>query len=155
MNNNSEKLITLAQNIADDSHGFFDIKGPGRGDKATHAFMKDLQSQAKELFDHDFSEQKICGDNKFAVDFYFPSEATIIEIALTIRNSNSEYYKDIFKALLSKKAGNPVEKLIFISKPGALKRHKEPASQAIVALARDDFGISIVINELVDNSATM
>lgn len=123
----SENLIKLAQNIADDTPGFFDIKGPGKGDKATHAFMKELQNQGKQLFGEDFSEKGICGDNKFAVDLFFPKEATIVEIALTLRNSNSEFHKDILKAILSQKADNTIKKLIFISKPGANKRHEELA----------------------------
>ena len=151
--NYSSKLIELAQNVANASPDFHKVLGPGKGDKSTSAFMKELRVQAIELFGHDFSEQTICGDNKFTVDFYFPSEATIIEIALTIRNANSEFHKDILKALLSKRAGNPVEKLIFISKPGAVKRHQEPASQAIVTLVREEFGISIIIKELVDGMA--
>ena len=147
----SEKLIELAQNIADGTPGFFDIKGPGKGDKATHAFMKELRTQAKQLFEADFSEKVICGDNKFAVDFFFPDEATIIEIALTLRNSNSEFHKDILKAILSQRADNTINKLIFVSKPGAKKRHEEPASQSIISLVEKDFGIMVIIRELVDN----
>ena len=147
----SEKLVALAQKIADDSPGFFEIKGPGKGDRATNAFMKELQSQAKQLFGEDFSEKGICGDNKFAVDFFFPEEATIIEIALTLRNANSEFSKDILKAILSQKAGNTIKKLIFISKPGAIKRHEEPASKSIISLVKKEFGISIIIRELINN----
>lgn len=147
----SEKLVTLAQKIADDSPGFFEIKGPGKGDKATNAFMKELQSQAKQLFGEDFSEKGICGDNKFAVDFFFPEEATIVEIALTLRNANSEFSKDILKAILSQKAGNTIKKLIFISKPGAIKRHEEPASKSIISLVKKEFGISVIIRELINN----
>ena len=147
----SENLIELAQNIANDSPGFFDIKGPGKGDKATHAFMKKLRNQAEQLFKEDYSEKEICGDNKFAFDFFFPEEATIVEIALTLRNSNSEFHKDILKAILSQKADNTIEKLIFISKPGANKRHEEPASQSIISLVEKEFGITVIIRELVDS----
>lgn len=148
----SEKLIELAQDIADDSPGFFDIKGPGKGDKATHVFMKELQNQAKHLFGEDFSEKGICGDNKFAVDFFFPKEAIIVEIALTLRNSNSEFHKDILKAILSQKTDNTIKKLIFVSKPGANKRHEEPASQSIISLVEQEFGITIIIRELINNN---
>lgn len=148
----SEKLITLAQKITDDSPGFFNIKGPGKGDVATHTFMKELQYQAKKLFGEDFSEKVICGDNKFAVDFFFPKEATIVEIALTLRNSNSEFHKDILKAILSQKADNTIKKLIFVSKPGANKRHEEPASQSIISLVEQEFGITIIIRELINNN---
>jgi hypothetical protein len=149
----ASQLIKLAQNIASASPDFYRILGPGKGNRPTSAFMKELRIKAIELFGHDFSEQTICGDNKFAVDFYFPSEATIVEIALTIRNANSKFYKDILKALLCKRAGNPVEKLIFVSKPGAVKRHQEPASREIVILVREEFGISIILRELVNGGA--
>lgn len=147
----SEKLIALAQKNADGNPGFFDIKGPGKGDKATNAFMKELRRQAKQLFGEDFSEKGICGDNKFAVDFFFPEEATIVEIALTLRNANSEFTKDILKAMLSQHAGNTIRKLIFVAKPGAIKRHEELASKSIISLVESKFGISVIIREVNNN----
>jgi hypothetical protein len=147
----SEELVTLAQQIADDTPRFFEIKGPGKGDNATNEFMKELKSHAKQLFREDYSEKGICGDNKFAVDFFFPKEATIVEIALTLRNANSEFSKDILKAILSQKAGNSIKKLIFVSKPGAIKRHEEPASKSIISLVKKEFGISVIIRELNNN----
>ncbi|AHB14115.1 hypothetical protein [Dehalococcoides mccartyi] len=151
--NYTSQLIEIAQNIANNTPDFYRILGPGRGDKSTGAFMKELRTKSIELFGEDFSEQTICGENKLAVDFYFPSEATIVEIALTIRNPNSEFHKDILKALISKRKGKAVEKLVFIAKPGAVKQHQKPASKSIVKLV-NEFGISIVIIELVDNTNT-
>ena len=34
-----EKVIELAQQLAEETPGFFEVKGPGVGDKATNAFM--------------------------------------------------------------------------------------------------------------------
>ncbi len=144
----SEKLYELAQKIADQTPNFFEKKGSGKGDNATLTYMKELRKEAANLFNYDFSEKNICGMNKFAVDFYFPDEAAIVEIAFTLRTPNSEFSKDIFKAILAKKAGNSINTLIFIAKPGAIKRHNEPASKSIIAFVSKEYDISIIIKEL-------
>lgn len=144
----SERVYEITQKLANETPGFFDTKGPGTGNRATYSFMKKLRRRTEKEFQNDYSEKRICGDNGFAVDFYFSNEAAIIEIALTIRNSNSEFHKDIIKAILSKTEGARVDQLVFISKPGAQKRHQEPASQSIISLVKKEFGISIIIREL-------
>jgi hypothetical protein len=63
-----EKVLQLAQQIADQSVGFFELAGPGAGNRLTHAFMRGLRRRETYLAEHDFSEQKICGDNN-PVDF--------------------------------------------------------------------------------------
>ena len=144
-----KRLYQIAQQIDHDTSDFFtNNKGAGKGDRFVHAFMKQVRSQATHEFQNDYSEQCICGNNRFAVDFYFPDEETIVEIALTLKNSNSEFYKDIFKAALSQRIGKAVQRLVFISKPGAKKRHSEPASEEIKKLAGEVFKLSIEILEL-------
>src|SRR5713226_1067599 len=95
------KLFLLAQAIATGTPGFFDIKGPGAGDKASNVFMTRLRTAAKELFGCDYSEKRACSSAKFAFDFYFPDAETAVEVALSLRNSSSEYERDILKCLLS------------------------------------------------------
>lgn len=41
--------------------------------------MKELQNRAKSTLGRDYSETKLCGDNKLAVDFYFPEEETVVD----------------------------------------------------------------------------
>jgi hypothetical protein len=149
--NYSDKLQDLAQGIADNTPRFFEIKGYGLGDKATIEFMKELRSQAIIIFQEDFSEKKICGDNNLSVDFYFPSESTVVEVALSLRNSNSEFERDILKTILGRKSGYAINKLVFISKHPAIKRRYEPASRSIIDLVQREFGITVIITELVNN----
>ena len=94
------------------------------------------------------SECSICGNNNLKVDFYIQDEATIIEVALSLWNSNSEFERDIFKALLAKGCRNPVKQLIFISKPGAEKHHEQASSKAIMDWVKKEHGISIEIRDL-------
>ena len=89
----SKQLIDLAQKIAKDLPDFFETKGPGAGNRSTNEFMSRLRLDATSELHGDYSEKKLCGDNSLAVDFYFPSEATICEIALGISKPNSEYEK--------------------------------------------------------------
>lgn len=147
------KLIDLAQQIANERSTFFTTKGPGLGDKDTSAFMFTLHERAKDIFGNEFikqfAEQKICGyKNNFKVDFYFPEEAVIVEIALTLRNASREFEKDIIKAILAKRAGRNINTLCFLSKPGAIKRNEEPGPQSIIAWVGKDYGIKVVTIEL-------
>jgi hypothetical protein len=146
-----DELFGMAQEVANEKPEFFYIKGPGIGDKDTADFMSKLRVKAMKKFGRDFSERKICGTGiNSAVDFYFPEEATIVEIALTLKNAASEFEKDIIKAILAKRSGNEVKKLCFISKPGAIKRNKEPAPRAIISWIIEDYGIQVIIRELVN-----
>ncbi|MFI5305376.1 MAG: hypothetical protein ACHQYP_11360 [Nitrospiria bacterium] len=143
-------IFILAQDIANETPGFFITKGPGIGNQATNAFMSELQKRGKEKIGFDCCEKRICGDTLFAVDFYFPKEGTIIEIALSLNNPNREFEKDIIKAILAKRAGNSVKKLVFISKPGAIERNEEPGPKAIISWIEQDYGIKVYIRELQD-----
>lgn len=112
--------------------------------------MTELKERAKETFGRDYSEAKLCGDTDLAIDFYFPEEATAVEIAGMLGAPNSEYEKDIFKCILAKEAGASIEKLMFIAKPGSARVHGQPGRQAIAQFVEAKFGITIVLEELVD-----
>ncbi len=146
-----EKIIRAAQDIADERPNFFMKKGAGEGDKDTNSFMTELRSRAKQKCGVDFSEKQICGENNLSVDFFIPEEDTIIEVALSLRNPNSEFERDIFKAIMAKEQGAHVHNLIFLSKPGAIKRHKQPSSVAMKEWLYKKHSIHLKIRELSDN----
>jgi hypothetical protein len=100
-----DHLAAIAQRLADERPVFFQIKGPSVGDHDTAAFMKELRVRAEAYFGADYSEQKVCGANNLCVDFHFPEEETIVEVALGLRNPTSEYERDVLKALMAKEAG--------------------------------------------------
>lgn len=143
-----ERLLQLAQELADQSVGFFEIAGPGAGDRRTHTFMRELLRRANDLFEQDLSEQKICGDNNLAVDFFIPEESTIVEVALRSCNPNTEFEHDILRTFMAQEAGHPVTQLVFIAKPGANYRHAQPGSRAIVAWAERNHELRVEIREL-------
>jgi hypothetical protein len=127
----SDRLLELAQRIVDTLPDFFDLKGPGVGDRATAAFMRDLRQAAITEFGADHAEQEISGTNGFRVDYYFPAEATLVEVALGLRNPRTEFECDILKALMAKEIGHPVDRLVFISKPPAARKCRQPGRNAI------------------------
>jgi len=144
----TSELIKIAQSLASKTPEFHSIKGPGKGDHATKEFMTKIRRLANDSFGVDYSEKKISRSANFAVDFWFPDDKTVVEFALTLRNSSSEFHKDIFKVLLAIDAGEKVDKLVFISKPGAIKRHSEPASKAITNWLKKKYEIETTIIEL-------
>ena len=145
--NKSHQLYELANELALSTDGFFETKGPGKGNHSTNDYIKKLGERATSRFGADYSEKNICGDNSLAVDFYFPDEATIVEIALGLKNPNSEYEKDILKAVMAKSLGNNVKKLLFIAKPGGHKKCNQPGRQAVSLWLRDTHSI---ITEVLD-----
>ena len=146
--NRVERLYEIAKEISRNTVGFFDIKGPGAGNHSTNEFISELDKRAMDEFGEDFSEKNICGNNSLAVDFYFPEEATVVEVALGLGNPNTEYEKDILKALMARERGNKVEQLIFISKPGGVKKCNQPGRSAVKEWLKDKNGIRIMVMDL-------
>ena len=143
------RLLTLARAIADGNPDFQAVRGPGDGDRATHTFMRELREQANATFGHDYAEQRICGETAFAADFYFPDEATVVEVALGLPNSASEFEKDILKAIVAQDYNYyPVRRLFFISRAGAARKCAQPGRRAFMSWAKAKHALLIEVHEL-------
>jgi hypothetical protein len=145
----ADQLCLLALKLAEQTPEFFETKGPGKGDLASAIFVKNLRGIASDVFGRDYSEFRVCKEANLRLDFYFPDEATAIEIAQTLHLSRTEYELDIFKCLLAKEGGMAIERLIFIGKPGAARRQAQPGARAIADFARKHFGLEITVVEFV------
>jgi hypothetical protein len=146
----AERLLLIAQEIVEETPDFFVAIGEGAGNLRSNAFMKQLRGRAKSTFSRDYSEARLCGDNKLAVDFYSPEEETVVEAAGMLSAPNSEYEKDIFKCLLAQEKGATIHKLVFLAKPGAARVHNQPGRSAIARFVLSRFDIQIIVEELVD-----
>jgi len=145
----AEHIVLITQQLADERPGFFAIKGAGAGDRDTNAFMVELRRRAVAALATDYSERSICGSNKLTVDFYIPDERTVIEVALSLRNPGSEFERDILKALMAAEAGNAVDTLLLISKPGGRKRTDQPGARAIIDWVQAQHGLRVIVHDLV------
>ena len=142
-------ILAAAQDVANRRSAFFQKKGPGDGDRDTNDFMTEVRAEVQRRTGRrDLAERRICGDNNLAVDFYVEDEATIIEVALSLRNPNCEFERDILKALMAKETGSPVNRLLLIAKPGGEQRVNQPSSQAMVAWAQRLHGLEISVIDL-------
>ena len=148
----TDQLLSIAQRLANRQPGFFAVKSSGYGDDANNAYMRDLRSAVKAETGTDYSERRICGDNKLAVDFFIEEERTVIEVALGLRNSNSEFERDILKVLMAQQAGARVRRLVFIAKPGGEKRVRQASSGAMVEWAARNHQLEIVVCDLANTS---
>ena len=126
-------LLDLARSIAASTTDFQAVRGPGDGDRATRAFMRELRERAKGAFGVDLAEKAMCGETSFAADFYFPEEATVVEVALGLPNPASEFEKDILKAIVARDHGHVVSRLFFISRAGAKSKCAQPDRAAFIA----------------------
>ena len=120
--------------------------GPGHGDRATWAYMQKLEELATAEFNEDFSEKCISGNNGLRVDFYFPDEKTVVEVAMGLRNSNSEFERDILKALMA--GEESVKRLVFLTKPGGIARTNCPSARAIIDWAQRIHDLTVNVIEL-------
>lgn len=143
-----KKLLALAREISAKNPAFQTVLGPGDGNRATSDFLQQLQKLSLEVFGNKFYEERICGDTAQAVDFYFPDEATIVEVALGLPNPASEFEKDILKAIMAKEHSHEVSHLLFISRPGAERKCQQPGRAAIKKWALEKHGIAIEVQEL-------
>lgn len=130
MSTRADKLVQLAQSLAGSDAEFQITLGPGAGDRATAVFLARLQQLALAEFGDACWEKKICGQTAYAVDFYFPSEATIVEVALGLPNPNSEFEKDLLKAIIAQDYTD-VHRLVLISRAGGEKKCRQPGRSAL------------------------
>jgi hypothetical protein len=143
-----QTLLDLARGIASANPSFQEVRGAGVGDRATASFMRELQADATETFGTDHSEKRLCGDNAFAVDFFFPEEETIVEVALGLPNPACEFEKDILKAIMARELGHCVRRLFFISRAGAIKKCNQPGRTAIRSWVLSKHGLTVEVHEL-------
>ena len=57
-----------------------------------------------------------------------------------LKNPSFEFERDVLKAIMAQEAGCTVNKLVFVSKPVASKRHQQARSGANACLAERDYG---------------
>lgn len=146
-------VYAVANRQATKDPDFHAVLGPGSGDGRTKRFMLlvnlgVIRAVCTSNNVPSPAEQKICGKNSLEVDFYFPDEATIVEIALGLPNPGSEFEKDILKALMAKELGHKVDRLVFISRPGAAKKCQQPGRAAMIDWAREKHGLWIEVRDL-------
>ena len=144
----TEKIVRLAQEVATHRPGFFDVQGPGAGNRETNAFMAELRGRVVSAIGSGYEEQRICGTNKLAVDFYVPEEETIVEVALGLKNPNSEFERDVLKAVLAQDEGYAVERLVFVCKPGGALRTGRAGAKAITSWVEQHREITVEVREL-------
>ena len=141
----TDTLITIAKTLATEWPRFHERLGPGEGDHSTKDYMRELSRRATETFGKDFAEKCISGENGLRVDFHFPDERTVIEIAMSLRNSNSEFERDILKALIA--GDRSVGRLVFLTKPGGKARANSPSARAIIKWAESAHNLLIEVIE--------
>ncbi len=147
-NSQTTTLIELAREISRALPDFQAVLGPGAGDKATHAFMRELRQQAIQAFGEDHSERKLCGETSLAADFYFQSEGTIVEVAMGLGNPATEFEKDILKAIMAQECGFDVRRLVFICRAGGEKKCRQPGRVAMRLWAETKHGLRIEVHDL-------
>lgn len=146
-----DDLLHIIHNTASEIPTFDQRLGPGadKGNGATKFFVKKVNEIAAERWPNQVQQNfRAVPNTRMDFDLYVPSECTAIEIALSLRNSVSEYEKDIFKALLAQSAGLPLKRLILIGKNDSVRIRNMPASVAIRNWAWEKHSLKIEVHEI-------
>lgn len=109
--------------------------------------MHELRSRSFREFGRNVAQQQICGRSGLSVDFYLLADATIVEVALNLRNGRDELERDILKAIMAQEANFPVSRLLLFAKPGAVARCLQPDMQGIIRWAESAHGLRVSVRE--------
>jgi hypothetical protein len=147
--NVTSKLIDLARSEARKIHKFNEPLGPGKGNKRSNDFTRRLRWLAETRLQSAIQAEHptISGAN-YRFDYFIPSEKTVIEIALSLHNANTEFEKDIMKVLLAKYHGLDIRRLVFLGKTGSESRMQEAGPAALKAYAKSKYKLIIDVIEI-------
>lgn len=140
-------LLEAAQGEAQLHPAFFETKGPGAGDRTTAAYIAALRKRLQTQFGGDLAEYSVLPGTGIRVDYWLPEENTIVEIALGLKNPLSEFERDVLKAVISRAKGLPVDALVLLGKPGALRCADSPWFKSVRAWALER-GVTVSVHEL-------
>jgi hypothetical protein len=132
MTSKTDQLIALVRELAEKQQGFIDVLGPGAGNDRANSFTAQLIREAEAVLGANYAEFRYCEDQSARYDFYIPEEQTVIEVAWGLPNPNSEFEKDLLKALIGREHGHVVDRLVLISRPGAVQKCRQPGRQAAI-----------------------
>lgn len=143
-----DQLFRIANDVAMEFKGFNTNIGPGSGNRRTSQFEKRVSKRMVEGgMPKDDCEYVVC-NTRMRADYYFENEATIVEIALKLRDPNTEFEKDVFKAILLKNSGKPVDRLVFICKPGGAEMCGNNGRKAIIDFVKESCCIEVEVHDL-------
>lgn len=147
-----QEILIVASTVANQTPGFWI---PNL--RVTQPYLTALKESLKAQWPNMFTSEQPFDDDmtRCAFDFYCQDQNMAIEIALSSDGSNTEYFKDIWKAILARRAGSlaHVDQLLIIGKhrnghPGFVHRHQEPFPNAILDYAQNNLGLTIHLMEI-------
>ncbi len=143
----AQELFDLAQAVANETPGFFDIQGPGPGDRLVNHYIMQLNERVGEALAHVTAQAAVCGECGLTVDFYSPNDGLIVEVALGLKYPNSEFEKDILKAILAREYDKRIVTLMLIGRPGGEKACAAPGRHSMIAWAGRN-GLDVIVRDL-------
>jgi hypothetical protein len=147
-----QEILIVASTVANQTPGFW-IPNAGVAIPYLDALEQHLNDNWPNMFEREqpFDPAMIT----CAFDFYYRDQQMAIEIALSSHGANTEYFKDIWKAILARREGSlaHVNQLLIIGKhpnghQGFVNRHNEPFPNAILNHARNCLGLKIHLLEI-------
>lgn len=139
-----EHFVEIARTLVNDWPRFSPMLEPNAASRGIAAFKAELRSRAFADFCVDYAEKAICTDG-LTVDYYIGS--TVVEIALNLRDPNSEFERGILKCIMAMGNLHAITRLLFLAKPGARARCNTPTRRALAAWAEREQGLVVDVIE--------
>jgi len=139
-----ERFVEIARTLVNDWPRYSPMLEPSAANRGIAAFKAELRSRAFADFCVDYAEKAICADG-LTVDYYIGS--TVVEIAMNLRDPNSEFERDILKCIMAMGNLHAVTRLVFLAKPGARARCNTPLRKAYAEWAEREQGLAVEVIE--------
>jgi hypothetical protein len=141
----AEGLVMIARTLVLDWPRFYTMLEPKAARYGIHAFKAELRSRAFAELCVDYAQKPICG-GALALDYLIGS--TVVEIAMDLRDDNSEFERDILQVLIAESELHSISHLLFLAKTGARARCNTPARKALADWVEREYGVRVEVREL-------
>ena len=143
-----QRIFEIAQRVVRRFPEFHQAKGPGLSPRVRTAFLARLEKEVRKEMRTVRVEEPVSAFIPAAFNFYLPETATVVEIALPLWESDSDFERDLFKCLLASEQGKPVDRLVFIGCQGTLETSTLPSRQAILKFVEEKYGLAVAMMEI-------
>jgi len=144
-NGRVEKLVQIARTLVSDWPRYYPILSPEVAMHGISAFKAELRSRAFAEFCVDYSEKPIWNGG-LTLDYLIGN--TVVEIAMDLREENSEFERDILQVLVAESELHVISHLLFLAKQGARARCNTPTRKALADWVEREYGVRIEVREL-------
>lgn len=153
-------FIELVRETVNSTPNIFRYSSPHEAHDASILFHMNVATRVHEIKLPVCYDQYLIAGTGARPDCYVPQEQTVVEIALSLYDTENELLKDVLKCLLMRDQGRPVSTLVLLGgiRESATRRKvprtstqqmSTPFNRAVIELLERAYGLRILVFDLV------